>query len=68
LSIVIATETGIAAEVSKAVYVGARMENTLTGVFGQVFAAKDDVDDPLEPGTAVKLSFAERGAVLLPKG
>ncbi|MGV6805431.1 MAG: ABC transporter ATP-binding protein [Ruegeria sp.] len=66
--ILIGSETGIAAEVAKATYVGVRMEYTLKGGFGQVFAVQDDVDDPLEPGTTIKISFAERGPVLLPGG
>ena len=66
--IVIGSDTGIAAEVTKSTYVGVRMEYTLTGAFGQVFAVQDDVGDPLEPGANVKMSFAERGPVLLPEG
>lgn len=57
---------GVAATVAKATYVGVRMEYTLTGAFGQVFAVQDDVDDPLEPGTEVSMSFARKGPVLLP--
>lgn len=63
----IGSENGIAATVSKATYVGVRMEYTLTGAFGQVFAVQDDVDDPLEPGTEVLMSFAKKGPVLLPE-
>ncbi|WP_170481733.1 ABC transporter ATP-binding protein [Ruegeria arenilitoris] len=66
--IVIGSDAGITAEVAKATYVGVRMEYTLKGTFGQVFAVQDDVDDPLETGTAIKISFAERGPVLLPGG
>ncbi|WP_170425676.1 ABC transporter ATP-binding protein [Ruegeria arenilitoris] len=66
--ILIGYETGIPAKVSKATYVGVRMEYTLTGAFGQVFAVQDDVDDPLQPGADVKMAFADRGPVLLPKG
>ena len=58
---------GVAATVSKATYVGVRMEYTLTGAFGQVFAVHDDVDAPLEPGTEVQMAFAEKGPVLLPE-
>lgn len=65
--ILIGGDSGIAATVTKATYVGVRMEYTLTGAFGQVFAVQDDVDDPLEPGTKVKMSFAEKGPVLLPQ-
>jgi iron(III) transport system ATP-binding protein len=65
--IVIGADTGIAATVAKATYVGVRMEYTLVGDFGQVFAVQEDVDDPLEPGTEVKMAFATRGPVLLPE-
>lgn len=58
---------GIPATVAKATYVGVRMEYTLTGNFGQVFAVHEDVDAPLAPGTEVRMGFAEKGPVLLPK-
>jgi len=64
--IVIGGESGIPATVAKATYVGFRMEYTLTGAFGQVFAVQDDVDDPLEPGAEVSMTFAAKGPVLLP--
>lgn len=57
---------GISVTVSKATYVGVRMEYTLTGSFGQVFAVQDDVDDPLEPGSSATMAFAAKGPVLLP--
>lgn len=62
----IGTEEGIPTTVAKATYVGVRMEYTLTGGFGQVFAVHDDVDQPLEPGAEVRMAFAEKGPVLLP--
>jgi len=65
--LVIGTDQGIAATVAKATYVGVRMEYTLTGAFGQVFAVQDDVDTPLEPGTEVRMGFTEKGPVLLPE-
>ena len=58
---------GIAAEVAKATYVGVRMEYTLTGDFGQVFAVQDDVDNPLPTGASVFMTFAKKGPVLLSK-
>lgn len=61
----IGTADGIPATVSKATYVGVRMEYTLTGSFGQVFAVHDDVDAPLEPGREILMGFAEKGPVLL---
>ncbi|WP_282168643.1 ABC transporter ATP-binding protein [Ruegeria atlantica] len=66
--ILIGSDTGIPAKVAKATYVGVRMEYTLAGAFGQVFAVQDDVDEPLEIGSDVKMSFAGRGPVLLPEG
>lgn len=63
--ILIGNGNGIAATVAKATYVGVRMEYTLTGAFGQVFAVQDNVDDPLQPGTEVRMRFAEKGPVLL---
>ena len=65
--LVIGSDQGIAATVAKATYVGVRMEYTLTGGFGQVFAVQDNVDTPLEPGTEVRMGFAEKGPVLLPE-
>lgn len=63
--LLIRNDTGVAATVAKATYVGVRMEYTLTGGFGQVFAVHDDVDAPLEPGTEIRIAFAEKGPVLL---
>ncbi len=57
---------GVPATVEKATYVGVRMEYTLTGAFGQVFAVHDDVDNPLAPGTELHMGFAAKGPVLLP--
>ncbi len=64
--LVIGSDQGIPATVAKATYVGVRMEYTLTGTFGQAFAVHDDVDAPLEPGAEVRMSFADKGPVLLP--
>ncbi|UUV07899.1 ABC transporter ATP-binding protein [Ruegeria sp. YS9] len=64
--LVIGSDQGIPATVAKATYVGVRMEYTLTGEFGQVFAVHDDVDAPLDPGTEIKMGFADKGPVLLP--
>ncbi|MEM6887587.1 MAG: ABC transporter ATP-binding protein [Pseudomonadota bacterium] len=65
--LVIGSEQGIPARVAKSTYVGVRMEYTLIGEFGQVFAVHDDVDTPLEPGSEVRMGFAAKGPVLLPK-
>jgi iron(III) transport system ATP-binding protein len=65
--LVIGGADGIPATVAKATYVGVRMEYTLTGAFGQVFAVHDNVDAPLAPGTEVRMVFAEKGPVLLPE-
>ncbi|WP_114285844.1 ABC transporter ATP-binding protein [Candidatus Halocynthiibacter alkanivorans] len=59
---------GIAAQIEKATYVGSRMEYIVAAEFGQVFAVSDNVDAPLSPGDAVRLSFDARGPVLLPAG
>ena len=64
--IVLGCDTGVHATVAKATYVGVRMEYTLEGGFGQVFAVQDDVDNPLEVGTNLRMSFAAKGPVLLP--
>ncbi len=63
----IGTAEGIPATVAKATYVGVRMEYTLTGDFGQVFAVHDDVEQPLKPGAELRMSFADKGPVLLPE-
>lgn len=65
--LVLGTDKGVDARVAKATYVGVRMEYTLTGDFGQVFAVHDDVDTPLEVGSTVRMGFAEKGPVLLPE-
>ena len=65
--LVIGGDRGVPATVAKATYVGVRMEYTLTGGFGQVFAVHDDVDAPLEPGAEVRMGFADKGPVLLPE-
>lgn len=64
--IIVGGSKGVAARVAKATYVGVRMEYTLEGAFGHVFAVQEDVDDPLEVGTELRMSFAEKGPVLLP--
>ncbi len=64
--IVLDRDTGVQATVAKATYVGVRMEYTLEGGFGQVFAVQEYVDKPLDVGMNLRMSFAERGPVLLP--
>ena len=61
----IGDDRGIRATVAKATYVGVRMEYTLTGAFGQVFAVHEDVGAPLAPGAEVRMGFAAKGPVLL---
>lgn len=63
----IGDDEGIPATIAKATYVGERMEYTLEGGFGQVFAVQDEVDEPLLVGRAVRMSFAGKGPVLLPE-
>jgi iron(III) transport system ATP-binding protein len=57
---------GLTATISKVTYVGARMEYTLSGDFGEVFAVSDDVDEPHAPGDAVTIGLAASGPVLVP--
>lgn len=64
--LVITSGEGVLATIAKATYVGVRMEYTLEGSFGRVFAIHDNVDEPLAPGTPIRMSFAAKGPVLLP--
>src|SRR5690606_39096066 len=64
----LAASGGLAAEVTKATYVGARMEYSLTGAFGRVFAISDDVVRPLAAGTHVSIDLEASGLVLVPAG
>ncbi|WFE88793.1 ABC transporter ATP-binding protein [Roseibium porphyridii] len=63
--LVLGEAEGMPARVAKATYVGVRMEYTLEGEFGQVFAVQDNVDQTLEVGSDLRLSFAKSGPVLL---
>lgn len=65
--IVVGQGDGVAVRITKSTYVGVRMEYTLEGAFGQVFAVQDDVDEPLEIGAELRMSFAAKGPVLLPE-
>ncbi len=58
--------TGLTVTVEKVTYVGARMEYTFTGDFGQVFAVSDNVDAPYKAGQTVTIGLAESGPVLVP--
>lgn len=60
------TDGGFAATVTKATYVGARMEYTLQTSFGLVFAVQSDVLNPLEVGRQTTVGFRETGPVLVP--
>ena len=64
--VVLGADKGVSAKVAKSTYVGVRMEYTLTGAFGQIFAVHDDIDEPLAVDEEVLLSFAAKGPVLLP--
>ena len=57
---------GILAQITKATYVGSRMEYTVEASFGQFFATIEDVDNTFAPGDDVTVSFEERWPVLLP--
>ncbi|MEP4768116.1 MAG: ABC transporter ATP-binding protein [Roseibium sp.] len=60
------TDVGIAAQVSKATYVGRHMEYTLAAEFGTLFVTSGDIGSPLPTGTDVSLSFQQASPVLLP--
>jgi hypothetical protein len=47
-------------------YVGPRMEYTLAGDFGRIFAVSDNVDTPYRAGDAVTVGLAASGPVLVP--
>ncbi len=66
--LVVDAEHGFAATVSKATYVGNRMEYTLDAAFGPIFAVHEEVDDPLRTGREIKVGFAPRGPVLVKQG
>ncbi|MCY4542397.1 MAG: ABC transporter ATP-binding protein [Rhodobacteraceae bacterium] len=65
--IVLDADVGFEAEVSKATYVGVRMEYTINASFGAIFAVHDDVQAPLSVGQRLKVAFASSGPVLIPK-
>ena len=56
---------GIPACIAKTTYVGVRMEYTLEGAFGQVFAVQADVSRPHRVGDEMHISFLDPGPVLL---
>ncbi len=66
--LVIGAKGGFKANISKATYVGTRMEYTLQAGFGSMFAVQEDVYHPLDIGSTVTVGFAERGPVLVPRG
>lgn len=65
--LVIGATDGFDVKIAKATYVGVRMEYTLEASFGSMFAVQDDVDSPLEVGSATTVGFADKGPVLLPE-
>ncbi|MGB0440501.1 MAG: TOBE domain-containing protein, partial [Paracoccaceae bacterium] len=65
--LVIGAEGGFDARITKATYVGVRMEYTLEAACGTMFAVHDDVDSPFEVGSDITVGFARKGPVLLPK-
>ncbi|MDC1424885.1 MAG: ABC transporter ATP-binding protein [Oceanospirillaceae bacterium] len=64
--LVIGAAEGFNAVVSKATYVGSRMEYTLVSGFSTMFAVRDDVDNPLSIGQEIVVGFSQTGPVLLP--
>ena len=65
--LVVGAKDGFPAEVSKATYVGNRMEYTLATSFGSIFAVHEDVDDPWPVGQEVTVGLASAGPVLIPE-
>jgi iron(III) transport system ATP-binding protein len=57
---------GLAATVRKAAYLGGTMEYTLDTPAGDLFVISPAVDTPLVPGTAVGVTFAAHGVVVVP--
>ncbi len=66
--LVVNADHGFEATVSKATYVGNRMEYTLDASFGSIFAVHEAVDDPLEIGRKINVGFAAQGPVLVKQG
>ncbi|NNF70723.1 MAG: ABC transporter ATP-binding protein [Rhodobacteraceae bacterium] len=64
--LVLNAPSGMAMTVSKATYVGSRMEYTLDAEFGEVFAVDEDVDNPIAAGMDIRVGLDEIGPVLLP--
>lgn len=60
------TPDSIEAHVTKATYVGSRMEYTVETGFGSLFAIREEVEDPFPIGQTVALRFSDSGPVLLP--
>ncbi len=65
--LIVGAPTGFAATVTKATYVGNRMEYTLTTSFGSIFAVHEDVDHPWPVGQALTVGLASAGPVLIPE-
>jgi len=66
--IMLGQHDGFDATIAKATYVGVRMEYTLQTSFGSMFAVQDDVLNPLEVGSTIKVGFKATGPVLIPDG
>ena len=64
--LVLGAETGMKMTVSKATYVGSRMEYTLKAGFGEVFATSENVDTPHDVGAVITVGLDKIGPVLLP--
>ncbi len=62
---VAASGGGLPGQVRRAAYMGATMEYTIDTAIGPVFAVSPDVGRPLAAGTAVGLTLAHRGVVLV---
>lgn len=63
--LILDAKDGIEMTVSKATYVGSRMEYTLQASFGALFAVSENVDAPLAVGGTVTVGLDAIGPVLL---
>ncbi len=61
-----ARKNDMAVTIIKTTYVGNHMEYRVAAEFGELFVISSVVDQPLETGANVFLSFADTGPVLLP--
>ncbi|MEW7006191.1 ABC transporter ATP-binding protein [Lentilitoribacter sp. EG35] len=56
---------GISGEIIRQTYVGNHLELTIKTAFGEIFATSSNVDSKYEIGAEVRVSFSDKGPVLL---